>query len=81
MLRSLLDLRNYRIQAIDGHIGGVHDLLFDDQRWTVRYLVVDLGSWLPGRKVLISPNPILRASLSLRISLINHAICSLITRT
>ena len=23
--------------------------------WTVRYLVVDTGTWLPGRKVLISP--------------------------
>ena len=23
--------------------------------WTVRYLVVDTGTWLPGRQVLISP--------------------------
>jgi hypothetical protein len=29
--------------------------LFDDERWTVRHLVVDTGNWLPGRKVLLSP--------------------------
>ena len=30
----------------------------DDDRWAIRYLVVDTGSWLPGRKVLISPHAI-----------------------
>jgi hypothetical protein len=33
----------------------VKDLYFDDHAWTVRYLVVDTGTWLPKRKVLISP--------------------------
>ena len=32
------------------------DLYFDDQNWAVRYLVADTGSWLPARKVLISPH-------------------------
>src|SRR5437899_1783727 len=39
----------------DGDIGRVHDLYFDDRRWTVRYLVVDTRHWLPGRRVLLSP--------------------------
>jgi hypothetical protein len=43
------------MEAKDGKIGKAHDLFFDDAQWGVRYLVVDAGSWLPGRRVLISP--------------------------
>ena len=31
------------------------DFYFDDLAWVVRYLVVETGSWLSSRKVLISP--------------------------
>lgn len=31
------------------------DIFFDDDRWVVRYLVVDIGGWLNGRNVLILP--------------------------
>lgn len=55
MLRSAKDLHGYRILATDGKIGGVRDLYFDDSTWVVRYVVVDTGKWLPGRRVLISP--------------------------
>ncbi len=55
MLRSLKDLENYAIGAIDGHIGHVKDFYFDDERWGVRYLIVETGDWLSSRKVLISP--------------------------
>jgi sporulation protein YlmC with PRC-barrel domain len=55
MLRSARELNGYTIQATDGEVGSVSDLLFDDEHWTVRYLVVDTGGWLPGREVLISP--------------------------
>jgi hypothetical protein len=34
----------------------VKDFYFDDQNWTVRYLVADTGLWLAGREVLISPH-------------------------
>jgi uncharacterized protein YrrD len=47
------------IDAEKNHMGAVHDLYFDDQAWTLRYLVVDTGKWLPGRKVLIVPEAIL----------------------
>jgi hypothetical protein len=43
------------IEAADGQVGTVEDLYFDDRTWAVRYLVVDTGNWLPGRKVLLSP--------------------------
>jgi hypothetical protein len=55
MLLAMDDLEGYTIQANDGDIGQVCDLLFDDQSWTIRYLVVETGSWLSSRKVLISP--------------------------
>jgi sporulation protein YlmC with PRC-barrel domain len=43
------------IHAVDGDIGTLKDIYFDDANWAVRYLVVDTGHWLPGRKVLLSP--------------------------
>ena len=55
MLHSVIDMYGCRIQAIDGRIGKVEEFYFDDRDWTVRYLVVDTGDWLPGRRVLISP--------------------------
>lgn len=55
MLRSMKDLVDYAIRATDGTVGHVKDFYFDDQAWVIRYLVVDTGSWLSSRKVLISP--------------------------
>lgn len=55
MLRSIKDLEGFAICATDGTIGQVKDFYFDDQTWAVRYLVVETGSWLSSRKVLISP--------------------------
>jgi hypothetical protein len=52
---SLKDLKGFKIRATDGDIGKVDDFYFDDDEWTVRYLVVDTGGWLAGRKVLLSP--------------------------
>ncbi|MBK5207437.1 MAG: PRC-barrel domain-containing protein [Polaromonas sp.] len=55
MLRSMNDLEDCAIRATDGTIGQVKDLYFDDKAWVIRYLVVDTGTWLSSRKVLISP--------------------------
>jgi hypothetical protein len=55
MLQKLKDLRGDRIAASDGDIGTLEALYFDDREWRVRYLVVDTGGWLSGRKVLIPP--------------------------
>jgi len=49
------DLEDCAIRATDGIIGQVKDLYFDDKAWVIRYLVVDAGTWLSSRKVLISP--------------------------
>jgi sporulation protein YlmC with PRC-barrel domain len=61
MLRSLRDLFGYGVEARDGSIGKVRDALFDDERWAVRYLVVDTGRWLERHEVLISPLAVERA--------------------
>jgi sporulation protein YlmC with PRC-barrel domain len=55
MLRSIKDLEGFAIRATDGTIGHVRDCYFDDKTWAVRYLVVETGSWMASRKVLISP--------------------------
>jgi len=55
MIHNLSDLKGFGIKATNGEIGEVTDFYFDDDRWTIRYLVVDTGKWLPGRQVLISP--------------------------
>jgi hypothetical protein len=55
VLRSTRQLHGYRIAASNGLIGSIDDFYFDDQQWTIRYLVVDTGKWLPGRRVLLSP--------------------------
>lgn len=54
-------LRGDRIEARDGAIGSLKDMYFD-ARWSVRYLAVDTGAWLPDREVLISPTAIGEAS-------------------
>jgi len=55
MLWSMKDIKKYKILAEDGEIGNVHEFLFDDELWIIRYLVVDIGGWLSDRKILIAP--------------------------
>ena len=55
MLYSVRELQETRVEAADGPVGTIHSLLFDDVGWVVRYVDVDTGHWLPGRRVLISP--------------------------
>ena len=54
MLRSLKDMLDYKILATDGEIGQVSDILLGDSDLKARYVVVDTGGWLSGRKVLLS---------------------------
>ncbi|MGA7637998.1 MAG: PRC-barrel domain-containing protein, partial [Candidatus Acidiferrales bacterium] len=54
-LRRTKDLHQYTISALDSDIGQVEDFYFDDEKWTIRYIVVATGLILKGRQVLISP--------------------------
>jgi hypothetical protein len=55
MLRDVKNMVGFTIAASDGGIGFAADFYFDDKAWVIRYLVVETGTWLSDRKVLISP--------------------------
>jgi hypothetical protein len=55
MLTSANRLKGLVIHATDGEIGTVEQFYFDDETWTIRYLTIETGGWLHGRRVLISP--------------------------
>lgn len=56
MVRRVKDLEQFAIRSSDGHeFGTIQDFYFDDERWTVRYVVVRSGTWFSGRLVLLSP--------------------------
>ena len=56
MLWDASVIKGYAIEAQDGRLGAVSDFLFEDAHWMIRWLVVDTGHWLPGRKVLLPPS-------------------------
>jgi uncharacterized protein YrrD len=66
MLNTVSSLKGFEIQASDGSLGTVSDLLFDDSTWKVRWIVVDTGRWLTGRKVLIHPSAVVSAEYAAR---------------
>jgi sporulation protein YlmC with PRC-barrel domain len=51
-------LKGYAVEATDGKVGTVSDFLFDDETWKIRWMVIDTGTWLTGRKVLVHPSAI-----------------------
>lgn len=61
MLNVASSLKGFELQAKDGSLGTVSDFLFDDSTWKVRWMVVDTGRWLTGRKVLIHPSAVVSA--------------------
>jgi sporulation protein YlmC with PRC-barrel domain len=64
MQHSVRDLQGYAIGATDGEIGKLDDFYFDDESWTIRYLVAETGNWLQNRKVLVSPYALGNVDLS-----------------
>lgn len=55
MLLSVNDTIGYSVHADDGEVGRIDDVLFDDGTSRIRYFVVDAGSWLSDRIVLLAP--------------------------
>ncbi len=55
MLIKAKTLKGCKLNGLDGTIGKVREFYFDDQHWTIRYLVAETGNWLTDRQVLISP--------------------------
>jgi hypothetical protein len=50
MLNSAKRFDGATVLASDGDAGTVKDAYFDDERWTVRYLVVQTSGWLNARR-------------------------------
>ncbi len=59
MRRKIENLIGFKILALDGEIGKVKEFYFDDSTWTIRYLIIETGSWLFGRAILLSPESLL----------------------
>lgn len=57
-LRPYTGLTGLDLRARDGVAGEVVDLLFEDTGFAVRWLVIDRGGLLPGRKVLLPPGTV-----------------------
>lgn len=55
MLVKADKITGYKLNCRDGEIGSIDSFFFDDQHWTIRYLVANTGNWLTGKQVLISP--------------------------
>ena len=54
-VRSMNEVHGYEIHGSDAQVGVVEDFVIDDSDWAIEWLVVDTRKWLPGKKVLISP--------------------------
>ncbi len=59
-LRSSVEVIGCGIEALDGAIGSVADLVVDDETWEITDVLVDSRQWLPGKLLLISPELIER---------------------
>jgi len=55
MLTKTSHLKGFVIRATDGELGTLDQFYFDDDTWCIRYLTIETGGWLGGRRVLISP--------------------------
>lgn len=53
MFNSVSCICGIVIYVFDGDIGKVSEVYFDDEKWVICYLVVDIGFWLVECKVLI----------------------------
>ena len=62
-------LHRLPVHARDGMAGELADILFDDERWVVRYLVIDNLGPMPRRDLLVPPAQVELATDALRVDL------------
>jgi hypothetical protein len=53
-LKSLNEVEGYSIEASNGSIGHLEDFIAEDNKWEIRYLIVDTKNFLPGKKVIVA---------------------------
>ncbi|MBF0564134.1 MAG: hypothetical protein HQK89_02715 [Nitrospirae bacterium] len=54
-LWSARQITGYHVQAINGGEGRIEDLIMDDDNWSIIDVAIDIGKWLPGKKVIVPP--------------------------
>jgi len=54
-LKTASHMTDLTVHASDGEIGSIEEFYFDDERWAIRYMIVNTGAWLSQQQVLISP--------------------------
>ncbi|MFT3870678.1 MAG: PRC-barrel domain-containing protein [Nibricoccus sp.] len=52
-LRSARELEGYHVEANDGPMGHVTELLIAPEDWRIAYLVLKTKDWLPGKTVVV----------------------------
>lgn len=66
MLWNVSALKHFDIAATDGDIGHVADVLFEDDTWRVRWVVVETGGWFSHRKILVHRSDLGKADITER---------------
>ena len=74
MMLCAKELIGREIHALDGPLGSLSDIYFDDASWNVRYFVVDIGTLFHRRKVLLTPEAVSDANLEERSILLKHTV-------
>jgi hypothetical protein len=54
-LRRTREVAGYGVHRGEEQIGEVDDFLVDDSSWSIRYMVMKVHAWWPGKKVLVPP--------------------------
>jgi len=57
-LRSVFEVIGYHAHAVDGEIGHIYDLMFDNEDWRLAYFIVDTSNWWLGKRVLMAANAV-----------------------
>lgn len=52
-VRSTEEIIGYRVQASDGEIGHIKDIIGEDDSWTIQYFIIDTRKWLTGELALV----------------------------
>ncbi len=60
MLITAKQMYGTPLEGSDGRVGSLYDLLFDDQSWKLRHLVVGMDRWFLGQQVLLDPEVVER---------------------
>lgn len=54
-MRSYNELKGYHINAIDGKLGSVKDIVIDEDDWQIVYAIIDTSDWQPWSKKVLLP--------------------------